>query len=85
LKIDSVSRIKTPMSTLTEIERAADSLPLEQQESLLEWLAERMRRRRPNSASPHSVLDIAPVSLGRVLRPLSAEDDLLGEMAEDRR
>ena len=85
MKIDSVSRIKTPMSTLTEIERAADSLPLEQQESLLEWLAERMRRRRPNSASPRSVLDIAPVSLGRVLRPLSAEDDLLGEMAEDRR
>jgi len=30
------------------------------------------------------VLDIAPVSLGRVLRPLSKEDDLLDEMLEDR-
>jgi len=72
------------MATLTEIERAADALPLEQQESLIKWLSERMRTRRLNGTSPHSVLDIAPVSLGRVIRPLSAEDDLLGEMLEER-
>ena len=72
------------MSTLTEIERAADALPQDQQESLLECLSERMRRRHLNSVSPHSVLDIAPVSLGRVIRPLSPEDDLLGEMLEQR-
>jgi hypothetical protein len=73
------------MSTLTEIEQAANALPLDQQESLLEWLSERMRRQRPVGVSPHSVLDIAPVSLGRVIGPLGAEDDLLGEMLEDRR
>jgi len=33
---------------------------------------------------PHSILDIAPVSLGVLLRPLTAEDDLLGEMLEGR-
>ncbi len=32
----------------------------------------------------HSILDIRPVSLGRVLRPLVPEDDLLGEMLEGR-
>jgi len=72
------------MSTLTEIERAADALPQDQHESLLEWLSERMRRWRLNTASPHSVLDIAPVSLGRVIRPLGQDEDVLGEMLEDR-
>ena len=69
---------------MTEIERAADALPQDQQESLLEWLSERMRTRRLKRATPHSLLDIAPVSLGRVLRPLSPDDDLLGEMLEPR-
>ena len=32
----------------------------------------------------HSVLDIPPVSIGAVLRPLSSEDDLLEEMLEGR-
>ena len=30
----------------------------------------------------HSVMDIEPVSLGKVCRPLSADDDLLGERLE---
>ena len=38
----------------------------------------------PTAARPHSILDIAPVSVGGVLRPLTAEDDLLGEMVEGR-
>jgi hypothetical protein len=33
---------------------------------------------------PHSVLDIPVVSVGAVLRPLTGEDDLLGEMLEGR-
>jgi hypothetical protein len=33
---------------------------------------------------PHSVLDIPPVRLGAVLRPLTADDDLLDEMLEGR-
>jgi hypothetical protein len=32
----------------------------------------------------HSVLDIPPVSVGAVLRPLTSEDDWLGEMLEGR-
>lgn len=32
----------------------------------------------------HSVLDIPPVSIGAVLRPLTSEDDLLAEMLEAR-
>ena len=38
----------------------------------------------PATARPHSVLDIAPVSVGAVLRLPTAEDDLLGEMLEGR-
>jgi hypothetical protein len=38
----------------------------------------------PALARPHSILDIAPVSLGAVLRPMTADDDLLGEMLEGR-
>jgi hypothetical protein len=33
---------------------------------------------------PHSILDIPPVSVGAVLRPLTSDDDLLGEMLEGR-
>jgi len=36
----------------------------------------------PDGPQPHSILDIAPVSLGALLRPLTAEDDLLGEMLD---
>lgn len=38
----------------------------------------------PAVARSHSLLDIAPVSMGAVLRPLTAEDDRLGEMLEGR-
>jgi hypothetical protein len=33
----------------------------------------------------HSVLDIPTFSVGAVLRPLTSDDDLLGEMLEGRR
>ena len=69
---------------MTEIVRAADALPLEEQESLFQWLADRMRARRLNRATPHSVLEIAPVSLGRVIRPLDSDDDLMEEMLKGR-
>jgi len=38
----------------------------------------------PASLEGHGILDIPPVSLGAVLRPLTADDDLLGEMLEGR-
>jgi hypothetical protein len=72
------------MTTLAEIEAAAESLPQDQQKRLLEWLAERLRQQNLKIAQPHSVLDIPPVSLGKVIRPLQSDDDLLGEMLEGR-
>ena len=39
---------------------------------------------RMEGSQSHSVLDIATVSLGSVLRPLTPDDDLLGEMLEGR-
>lgn len=39
---------------------------------------------RMEESRPHSVLDIPPVSVGAVLRPLTSDDDLLGEMLEGR-
>jgi hypothetical protein len=40
----------------------------------------------PSKAGPkaHGILDILPVSLGAVLRPLTGDDDLLAEMLEGR-
>jgi hypothetical protein len=39
----------------------------------------------PEDSRDHSVLDIPPVSLGSILRPLTPDDDRLGEMLEGRR
>jgi hypothetical protein len=72
------------MSTLVEIEEAVDALPPEQKKQLLHFIAERLGSGTvgltADGRRQHGVLDIPPVSLGRVLRPLSPEDDLLGEM-----
>jgi hypothetical protein len=38
----------------------------------------------PQDARPHGILDIAPVSVGAVVRPFTADDDLLGDMLEER-
>jgi hypothetical protein len=35
-------------------------------------------------STSHSILDIAPVSVGAVLRPVGVDDDLLEEMLEGR-
>lgn len=39
---------------------------------------------RMEGSRPHSILDIPPVSVGAVLRPLTSDDDLLGEMLDGR-
>jgi hypothetical protein len=40
--------------------------------------------RLTQSSPPHGLLDVPPVRLGPVLRPLSADEDLLEEMLEGR-
>lgn len=77
------------MSTLTEIEAAVNKLPPQQQEQLLSLLSARLSNGAtvllplPPRAG-RNVLDIAPVSVGEVLYPFSAADDLLDEMLERR-
>jgi hypothetical protein len=71
------------MTTLAEIEAAARELPRDEQKQLLNWLAEQMQK--GPTAAPHSVLDIAPVSLGKIIQLPQPEDDLLDEMLEQRR
>ncbi len=73
------------MTTLAQIEAAAEALSYDQQKTLIEWLAERMRSKNSPAAAPHSVLDISPVSLGNVIALPSSDDDLLDEMLEERR
>jgi hypothetical protein len=70
------------MTTLAEIEVAAAALRPAEQRKLFNWLAARLRQNEPSSS--HSVLDIAPVDLGELLKPLTRDDDLLDEMLEGR-
>ena len=71
---------------LDEIEAAVEKLPPPQQAELLFFLTERINGRPTRlpgaTRAGCSVLEIAPVSVGEVLQPLAAEDDLLGEMLE---
>lgn len=59
---------------------------LEEGVRLPEGLDVTVHARETAPAAPsYSILDIPAVSLGTVLRTPTAEDDLLGEMLEDRR
>lgn len=57
--------------------RLAQPLPLKDHEQV-RVTVERLSR------GHHSLLDIQPVHLGEVLKPLTSDDDLLGEMLEGR-
>ena len=62
---------------------SAVRLPEGQEVTVLAHVTE-ARAPQMEHLKPHSVLDIATVSLGSVLRPLTSDDDLLGEMLERR-
>ena len=70
------------MSTLAEIEAAVPKLNAKELAELERFVQAERRKAAPTAG--HSVLDIAPVNVGRILRPLSSADDLLGEMLEGR-
>lgn len=73
------------MTTLTEIESAVDALPTSEKLELYRYFARQLDAASSSTPMPqHSVLDIAPVRLGSILRPLTSDDDLLGEMLEGR-
>jgi hypothetical protein len=71
------------MGTLAEIEAAIPQLSLEELAELGKAVREARRGRDQNRAV--SAIDLSPLHLGRVLRPLSPQDDLLGEMLDDLR
>jgi hypothetical protein len=69
------------MSTLAEIEAVIPQLSAQELSDLERAVREaRRRKQRPNGAS---ALDLPPLQLGEVLRPLAPADDLLGEMLDD--
>lgn len=70
------------MSTLADIEMAVPHLAADEL-SHLERLIHSLRTRR--SRKQRSALDLPPLQLGKVLKPLGAEDDLLEEMLNDHR
>jgi len=61
----------------------ADGIRLPEGQEVTVLTAESAAPASPKKGS-HSVLDIPPVSIGAVLRPLTPDDDLLGEMLEGR-
>ena len=63
------------MSTLAEIELAVPHLAADELLQL-ERLIHSLRVRR--SKTQRCAFDLAPLELGKVLKPLSTEDDLLG-------
>lgn len=71
------------MSTLAEIEAAVPKLNAEELVELEKFVQN--ERRKAAQPAGHSVLDIPSVHVGRILKPLSADDDFLGEMLEGRR
>jgi hypothetical protein len=56
-------------------------LPEGQEVTILATAAERLPS---EGLQPHSIMDIPTVSVGAVLRPLTPDDELLGEMLEGR-
>jgi hypothetical protein len=76
---------------LTEVQAAADALSADEKLELISFLAASLRAAAlarhegaPRATGGHSLLDIPTVSCGGMLRPLTSDDDLLGEMLEHR-
>ena len=68
------------MSTLAEIEAVIPALSFKDL-AALERAVRIMRKRKAVAQNP-SALDLPPLDLGTVLRPLTRDDDLLEEMLD---
>jgi hypothetical protein len=71
------------MSTLTEVEAIVPKFTVEELAELEKLV--QITRRQKEQATKHSLLDLPRFSVGGILRPLSSDDDLLGEMLEERK
>jgi len=85
-RLDRGAAMATVEITLEQLRNAILQLPAEQRRELLIEVERRPTTElaRPDAPRPHSILDIPPVSVGAVLRPLSSDDDVLDEMLEGR-
>lgn len=71
------------MSTLIEVEAVVPQFSVKELAELEKFV--QTTRRQKEQATKPSLLDLPSFSAGRVLRPLSPDDDLLGEMLEGRK
>jgi len=70
------------MRTLAEIEEVIPQLSAEQLAELERFV--RKVRQEQSRRNPHSVLDLKPVHLGEMLRPLGDREEWYDEMLEGR-
>ncbi len=70
------------MSTLAEIEKAVPQLSVEELGELERFV--RQTKREKTAGTGHSVMDIEPSNLGRMLRPLGTREEWYDEMLEGR-
>ena len=70
------------MSTLAEIEEAVPHLSADELAELERFV--RNARQEQGRRNPHSVLDLKPVHLGEMLRPLGDREEWHDEMLEGR-
>ena len=70
------------MSTLAEIEAAIPKLTASELAELEQFL--RKAKRAKGTASAGSVLDMKPLDLGQMLRPLGTREEWYDEMLEGR-
>lgn len=70
------------MSTLAEIEEAVPHLSADELAELERFV--RNARQEKGRRNPHSVLDLKPLHLGEMLRPLGDREEWYDEMLEGR-
>jgi len=70
------------MSTLAEIEKAIPQLSVEELAELESFV--RQAKRAKTAPQTHSVMDMEPLNLGRMLRPLGTREEWYDEMLEGR-
>ncbi len=74
------------MKTLSEIESEVEALSPQHKYMLYRYLEGQLKAVSGMTSLPQrqSVLDIAPVHLGTILKPLTSDDELVDEMLETR-
>lgn len=83
LPVESADVSLTGMSTLAEVEAAVPQFSAEQLAELEQFI--RQTRLKKTQANGRSALDLPPLDLGRMLKPLGPRQEWYDEMLEGRR